>query len=225
MTNPKKYSIPSTISPDPLLSNSDKKKNIKEISAKVSECHLCDLSKNRIKPVVGEGSLDSLVVFIGEAPGRKENETGRPFVGSAGKLLDRMLSDIGLDRSQVYITNIVKCQPPRNRKPKSLEVRTCTQYLDKQLVIITPLLIAPMGNSAINHVQKRFGLERASVGNIHGRPTTIEAPWGHVIIFPLYHPAAVLYNKSLNPKLMQDFESLRALLDARAQERGVYVAQ
>jgi DNA polymerase len=112
----------------------------------------------------------------------------------------------------VYITNVVKCRPPRNRRPKSGEVRSCTPYLDEQLAVISPQVIAPMGNSATSHMLRRFGLGRASIGEIHGRPFEVEAPWGRVVLFPLYHPAAVLYNRGLEAELIEDFESLKDLL-------------
>jgi DNA polymerase len=194
------------------LSHAPKEELIGRVSEEVSGCRLCALSEGRLKPVVGEGSLDSLVVFVGEGPGRKEDESGRPFVGSAGKFLDKLLSHIGLDRSDVYITNVVKCRPPGNRRPKSVEVRSCTPYLDEQLVVISPRVIASMGNSATSHMLRRFGLGRASIGEIHGRLFEVEAPWGRVVLFPLYHPAAVLYNRGLEAELIEDFESLKALL-------------
>lgn len=175
---------------------------------------MCALSEGRLNPVVGEGSLDSLVVFVGEGPGRKEDETGRPFVGSAGKLLDQLLAHIGLDRSEVYITNVVKCRPPGNRRPKSGEVRSCTPYLEEQLTVISPRVIAPMGNSAAGHLLKMYDLERASIGEIHGRPFNVEVQWGSVTVFPLYHPAAVLYNRELEAELKMDFEALSELLVA-----------
>jgi uracil-DNA glycosylase family 4 len=186
---------------------------MKILEEQIQNCNRCGLCHSRRKAVLGEGNIESPLAFVGEAPGRKEDETGRPFVGSAGRLLDRLLSHIGLDRHEVYITNVVKCRPPGNRRPKSGEVRSCTPYLDEQLTAISPQVIAPMGNSATAHLLRRFGLERASIGEIHGRAIDVEAPWGRAVLFPLYHPAAVLYNRELEAELTQDFESLRALLD------------
>jgi len=194
------------------LSHASKEDLIGRVSEEVHGCRLCVLSEGRLNPVVGEGSLDSPVVFVGEGPGRKEDEAGRPFVGSAGRLLDKLLSHIGLDRSEVYITNVVKCRPPGNRRPKSGEVRSCTPYLDEQLAIISPRVISPMGNSAAAHLLKRFGLGRASIGEIHGRALEVEAPWGRAVLFPLYHPAAVLYNRGLEAEQIEDFESLGRML-------------
>lgn len=161
---------------------------------------------------MGEGNLNATVAFIGEAPGRREDETGRPFVGAAGRLLDCLLSNIGLGRGDVYIGNVLKCRPPNNRRPLLEEARACAPHLDRQLEIIEPRVIAPMGNSAIGHLMRRFGLTPAYIGRIHGRHFEAETSWGLVTIAPLYHPAAALYNIDLERVLKEDFESLRILL-------------
>lgn len=194
------------------MSQARKKQFIQRLTEEVLRCRRCSLCDGRKNPVIGEGSLCSPVALVGEAPGRKEDETGRPFVGSAGKLLDGLLSGIGLDRSKVYITNIVKCRPPGNRRPKAGEIRSCTPHLDQQLAVISPRIVAPMGNSATGYFLKRFGRGRASIGEIHGRPFEADAPWGLAIVLPLYHPAAVLYNRGLEAELRRDFESLSSLM-------------
>ena len=163
---------------------------------------------------MGEGNLDAAVAFIGEAPGRREDEMGRPFVGAAGQLLDCLLRGIGLGRGDVYIGNVLKCRPPNNRRPRVEEVEACTPHLERQLEIIEPNVIAPMGNSAIGYIMSWFGLEPTYIGQIHGRHFGAEAPWGGVVLFPLYHPAAALYNKELEGVLEEDFEALRRLLDS-----------
>ena len=161
---------------------------------------------------MGEGDLDSQVVFVGEAPGRREDETGRPFVGSAGKLLDRLLSGANLSRDRVFITNVVRCRPPGNRRPRREEVEACSGHLEKLLEIIGPGIIAPMGNSAIGHVFERFGVEGSVIGETHGKPIRVEAPWGEVVVFPLYHPAAAIYNRKLLTELERDMLELSRLL-------------
>lgn len=166
-----------------------------------------------MNPVVGEGNLDSPLVLVGEAPGRREDEQGKPFVGSAGKLLDSMLEGAGLERSKLFITNIVKCRPPKNRRPLSKEVKACSSHLETLLRIISPRVIAPMGNSSTGHFLRMFGLEKAKIGDIHGSVFRVEASWGDVILFPLYHPAAVLYNRTLEQDLKDDFASLKILLE------------
>ncbi|HIH88695.1 TPA: uracil-DNA glycosylase [Candidatus Bathyarchaeota archaeon] len=173
------------------------------------QCGLCEGAKNRVN---GEGDLDSRLVFVGEAPGRREDESGRPFVGSAGKLLDRLLAGAGLSRRGVFISNVVRCRPPGNRKPKGAEVEACSGHLDRLLGIIEPRVIAPMGNSAIEYVFARYGLGEAVIGDVHGKPLRAEAAWGGVTVFPLYHPAAAIYNRSLLGGLEADMTALAGLL-------------
>jgi uracil-DNA glycosylase len=161
---------------------------------------------------MGEGALDSRVVFVGEAPGRREDDTGRPFVGSAGKLLDRLLMKAGLNRVDVFITNVVRCRPPGNRRPKRGEVEACSGHLKKLLEIIQPDVIAPMGNSAIEHIFEMFGLEDGVIGEIHGTAYRVKAAWGGITLYPLYHPAAAIYNRNLIGELEMDVEGLATLL-------------
>ena len=189
-----------------------KYRQMKRLETEVAACTLCRLHESRLNTVPGEGSLDSPVVFIGEGPGRKEDEAGRPFVGSAGKLLTSMLEIVGLKREDVYIANIVKCRPPKNRRPRSDEVKACTPFLDRQLSLIAPSIIAPMGNSSVSHILKKYRLENAPIGDIHGSPFTVNAAWGEVKIFPLYHPAAILYNRSLESEMVKDFKALRKMM-------------
>ena len=186
---------------------------MKKLDEEVSNCQLCGLCEGRQNPVLGEGSLDATVMFIGEAPGRKEDEMGRPFVGSAGRVLDRLLDHIGLGREHVYIGNVVKCRPPYNRRPRSKEVEACSPHLERQLEIIEPDIVAPMGNSAIRHLMKRFGLNPSPIGKIHGKPCEVEAPWGRVVLLPMYHPAAAIYRRRLERVLEEDFESLKRIMD------------
>lgn len=195
-----------------LVTDLDKVKMFSELVADVADCRgcgLCDGAKNRVN---GEGDLDSRIVFVGEAPGRKEDESGRPFVGSAGKLLDRLLAGAGLGRDRVFISNIVRCRPPGNRKPKQSEVEACSCHIERLLVIIAPHVVAPMGNSAVEFLFERYGLGEATIGDVHGKPREVEMSWGKVIVFPLYHPAAAIYNRKLLGELDADMRALAALL-------------
>ncbi|MBN2334981.1 uracil-DNA glycosylase [Candidatus Bathyarchaeota archaeon] len=181
------------------------------VREEASACTRCPLWENRANAVVGSGNLDSPLVLVGEAPGRKEDESGLPFVGSAGKLLDRLLGEAGLTREDVFITNIVKCRPPKNRRPKKGEVDACERFIAEQLDIIRPRVVAPMGNSSINYFFEKHGLGKAVVGDVHGVEHEIEAGWGVFKLVPLYHPAAAIYTRRLVEELERDMKRLAGL--------------
>ncbi len=197
---------------DPIERMGDKEKRFKSLIFEVEKCDACLLCKGAKKRVVGEGNLNAAAVFIGEAPGRREDEMGRPFVGSAGKLLDRLLSDAGLKRDDIFITNIAKCRPPSNRRPKKDEIEACSIHLEKLLYLIRPRVVAPMGNSSLEYFYKRYGLEEIVIGDAHGKPVKILTSWGEAILYPLYHPAAGIYNRKLLGELGADMTSLTELL-------------
>ncbi|MFC1626710.1 uracil-DNA glycosylase [Patescibacteria group bacterium] len=171
--------------------------------------------KNNYQPVLGEGSCDAQIVIIGEAPGKKEAETGKPFCGSAGKILDRLLDSIALLRNDVYITNIIKDRPPNNRDPKQEEIHIYAPFLDQQLSIIQPNIIATLGRFSMSYIMKHYGLEDdlAPISKIHGSIHEILSPWGKTIIIPLYHPAASIYNQKIKPDMMNDFQQIKKLLN------------
>jgi DNA polymerase len=189
-----------------------KSERMRRLSEEIKKCLRCGLCRGRQNPVVGEGDLDAALMFVGEAPGRREDETGRPFVGAAGQRLDRLLHHIELDREDVYIGNVVKCRPPNNRRPRHEEIKVCSPHLEKQLEIIEPKIVAPMGNSSIGYFMGRFGLKSAPIGKIHGRHFRVKMPWGEMILFPLYHPAAAIYTRDLEQVMKKDFEVLGELL-------------
>jgi len=180
--------------------------SINQVSKEVTACTKCHLSETRQHAVPGEGSVEAKVVFVGEAPGEQEDAQGRPFVGAAGKLLTELLASIGLRREDVYITNIVKCRPPKNRPPRKDETSFCKPYLQRQLSLIAPKVICPMGNSAIHSLMA----SEKSVTDLHGIPFEV----GNVTYFPMYHPAAALYTFQLRRVLEEDFKKLQALLDS-----------
>ena len=153
--------------------------------------------------VPGEGSAEARIVVVGEAPGAKEDAAGRPFVGAAGKILDGLLDHAGLARADVFITNVVKARPPGNRDPRADEVAHHWPWLERQLEVIEPDLVVPLGR----HALKRFA-PAARIGEVHG--TCLEA--GGRALFPLYHPAAALHNPRLLPTLHEDARALRAAL-------------
>src|SRR5438132_5999974 len=161
---------------------------LKEIAVEVSTCPLCDLCKTRTKAVPGEGNPHAKIMFIGEGPGYHEDKQGRPFVGPAGQFLDELLASINLKRSDVFITNVVKCRPPNNRDPLPAEINACDDYLERQIAAINPQVIVTLGRFSM---AKFFGGEKIS--SIHGRARKID---GRICI-AMYHPAAGLHQQSL----------------------------
>jgi uracil-DNA glycosylase family 4 len=190
-------------------------------ASQVAVCTKCPLWKTRRTAVPGDGSGRSKVIFVGEAPGRSEDAQGRPFVGAAGKFLDELLSEIGVSREDVFITNVVKCRPPRNRAPKSLEVQTCTPYLDRQMRIIKPKFIVTLGNHATAYILSKAELPFSGITQVHGKAHEATILGVKVTVFPMFHPATVLYNPKYKTVLRQDFQSLKAEVERTLEsERG-----
>jgi len=174
----------------------------------IKECRRCELWKTRSNPVVGEGSLTAKVMFVGEAPGYYEDLKGRPFVGKAGKVLDELLESVGLERGEVYITNVLKCRPPGNRNPTVAEIKACTPYLDAQLGIIEPVVIATLGNFSLTYIFDKFALTPEKISKIHGKVFTVNTAASIKKIIPLYHPAVATYNPRMKEVLIEDFKVL-----------------
>jgi DNA polymerase len=156
--------------------------------------------------VPGEGDPDARVMFVGEAPGAKEDELGRPFVGRSGQLLDELLAEAGLDRESVYITNVVKARPPGNRDPRAAEVAHHMPWLEAQLALIQPTLVVPLGRHALAHFT-----DGARISEVHGTEIIERGR----TLFPLYHPAAALHNQSLRGTLVEDARALGRALSER----------
>lgn len=173
----------------------------------IQNCRKCILHKSRTKPVPGEGNLDADILFIGEAPGRQEDLSGRPFVGQAGKLLEALLKSIGLKREEVFITNVVKCRPPNNRDPKEEEVKACSVHTQAIIKLINPKVIVTLGNHSGKYVFSMLGgREWKGVSRMRGRIYELELrDLGKVLVIPTYHPAAALYNPKVRPALEKDF--------------------
>jgi DNA polymerase len=179
---------------------------LRELAEQVLVCPLCRLSITRTIAVPGEGPANARIMFIGEGPGEQEDRTGRPFVGAAGRLLDQLLLEAGLNRSEVFITSIVKCRPPGNRDPLPDEVAACRPYLNAQITLIAPKVICLLGRWAA-HSLLSPGLLMTKE---HGVPQEREG----ILYVPLYHPAAALHQPSLRPVLVEDMRRLAALLAA-----------
>lgn len=178
-----------------------------ELLKRVESCQRCELGKTRTNAVLGSGSADSRLMFVGEAPGYHEDQQGIPFVGQAGKLLDKLLGRIGLRRADVYVANVLKCRPPDNRDPLSSEIETCRPFLEEQISIIRPRVICTLGNFST----KLLSGKPDGISRIHGQPQAMPGYEG-ILLFPVYHPAAALYTPSNLKALEADFDQLPALL-------------
>ncbi len=166
--------------------------------------------KNKVHPVIGEGDYDADILFVGEAPGRNEAKTGRPFCGAAGKILDELLANAGIPRDHIYITNIVKDRPPFNRDPLPEEIAVYGPFLDRQIDIIQPKVIATLGRYAMQYIMKKFNKESeiVPIGQAHGKAYEAQASYGPITIVSLYHPAVAVYNVHTKETLKEDFNRL-----------------
>ena len=181
---------------------------VEEISIEVQTCKRCPLWETRKKSVPGAGNPEADILFVGEAPGRNEDMQGVPFVGRAGDILNHLLVSVGLDRDKIFITNVVKCRPPQNRNPAPGEIRACSPYLDRQIDAINPEIIATLGNFATSYVMQKFGLKPRPIGEVHGQAFEVSTLVHHLVVVPLYHPAAVIYDPSKMMILEKDFTLL-----------------
>ena len=176
---------------------------ISDVAKRVAVCTDCPLSKTRTLTVPGEGPHNAKIVFIGEGPGYHEDLSGRPFVGQAGRLLEQLLSSVGLKREEVFIANIVKCRPPSNRDPMPGEIAACRKYLDKQLELINPKLVVTLGRHSLG----RF-FPGDTIGKCHGKARSIDG----LTVYPVYHPAAGLRSKGLKKVMVEDFKAIPGFL-------------
>jgi DNA polymerase len=182
-------------------------KTLSELNRQVAFCKKCELWKTRRKPVFGEGLETAEIMLVGLGPGYHENLEGKPFVGAAGRLLDELLALAGLDKKEVYLTNIIKCYLPNNQ-PTEEEITACTPYLDKQIDMINPKTIIPLGNIANSYLFNKFKLPLGSMGNLHGEIFYISTLFSQVTIIPMYHPAAALRNPGLKDVVINDWRKL-----------------
>jgi len=191
----------------------DKQQQLDRVRASILENNICpELAAQATNLVMGDGNLNAEIVFIGEAPGKNEDEQGLPFVGAAGKFLNEMLAAAGMERSDVYITNIVKYRPPNNRDPLPEEKRAFWPYLLKQLQIIQPKVVITLGRHSMEYF-----LPGMRISQIHGQPKRIQFGDQKIVIIPLYHPAAALYNGSMRQTLIDDFVNVPKIIDMMKQ--------
>lgn len=197
------------------MKNEEKEGALAGLNRAMAETCTCALKETALHVVPGIGNADARIVFIGEAPGKKEDETGEPFVGAAGKFLNEMLASVGLNRDDIYITNVVKYRPPNNRDPLPEEVAACWSWLRAQIELIDPDIIILLGRHALERFVpgKRISVE-------HGKAFRRTVPdLGTYVFFALYHPAAALYNGSMRETLMKDFAKIPKILELLGNER------
>lgn len=182
-------------------------------AASLVDCRKCALCQERTQVVFGAGNPVADLMFVGEGPGFNEDKQGEPFVGQAGKLLNELLADICLSRSQVYIGNVIKCRPPRNRDPLPEEIEICSPHLMEQIRVIRPMVICTLGRFATRVIAST----QAPMSAVRGKAKELEVAGVPVIVFPVFHPAAALYTTANRGVLEQDFQKLKVLL-ARGRE-------
>jgi uracil-DNA glycosylase len=197
------------------MATDNKQKLLDQIKADILEKNICPhLAETATNLVMGDGNINADIVFIGEAPGKNEDEQGLPFVGAAGKFLNEMLSTAGMQRSDVYITNIVKYRPPNNRDPEPDEKKAFWPYLLRQLAVIKPKIVVTLGRHSMEYF-----LPGQKISAIHGEPKRITFGDDKLVVVPLYHPAAALYNGSMRSVLIDDFSRIPKIIDLIEKER------
>jgi uracil-DNA glycosylase family 4 len=191
------------------MSMQERREELTSVYRQARECTRCpQLASTRTQVVFGAGNANADLMFVGEAPGAKEDERGVPFVGAAGKLLDQLLEEVGLARADVFVGNVLKCRPPGNRDPLPAEIENCSSYLMRQVELIQPRVICTLGNFST----KLLRGDPTGISRLHGQAEIITIGNRAVRLYPLFHPAAALYTRSLLETLRADFERLPALL-------------
>jgi DNA polymerase len=186
----------------------ERREQLKQVYAEASRCVRCPLHHTRTNVVFGNGNADADLMFVGEAPGANEDRMGLPFVGAAGKLLDTLLSEIGMERSDVFVVNVLKCRPPDNRDPHPSEIEACQGYLHGQIELVEPAMICTLGNFST----KLLRGDVTGISRLHGREEIRVIGPRAVRLYPLYHPAAALYTRSTLDALRTDFHRIPELL-------------
>jgi len=190
----------------------ERRESLVELYHEARACTRCPLHASRTKVIFGSGNADADLMFVGEAPGQQEDVQGLPFVGRAGKLLDQLLEEVGLERGDVFITNVLKSRPPGNRDPQPDEIDACKPYLQRQIELIEPKVICTLGNFAT----KLLTRSQRGITGVHGRPQVHELGGRTVRVYPLYHPAAALRSTKTLEELREDFHGLPQLLEEPA---------
>jgi uracil-DNA glycosylase family 4 len=202
-------------------SAAERREQLKAVYEEARDCVRCPLHQTRTTVVFGSGNANADLMFIGEAPGANEDRLGLPFVGQAGKLLEKLLGEIGLERGDVFIANTLKCRPPDNRDPHPNEIETCQVYLSQQVELIEPSVICTLGNFAT----KLLRADTTGISRVHGQDEVRVIGSRAVRLYPLYHPAAALYTPSTLETLRSDFHRIPQLLALGAPEQPEWLEE
>lgn len=204
-------------SPHSEPSAEQRREALKEVYEQAQSCVRCaELARTRKSVVFGAGNADADLMFVGEAPGASEDQQGLPFVGAAGKLLEKLLGEIGLSRTDVFIGNVLKCRPPGNRDPQPLEIENCREYLYRQVELIQPRVICTLGNFSTKLLRE----DPTGITRLHGQPEVLTIGRRAVRLYPIFHPAAALYTPRMLETLREDFQRLPELLALPAPEQA-----
>jgi uracil-DNA glycosylase len=199
----------------------ERREALKQLYARTQSCTRCpELASTRKSVVFGSGNANADLMFIGEAPGANEDEQGVPFVGQAGKLLDKLLGEIDLVRADVWVSNVLKCRPPGNRDPLPLEIENCRDYLYEQVALIEPKVICTLGNFSTKLLRD----DKTGITQLHGQPELLALGRRMVRLYPIFHPAAALYTPRMLQTLREDFLRLPALLAMPAPEQPEWLS-
>jgi len=187
----------------------EQKSRIEKLRTQIAGCTRCALSQTRTNTVPGEGNVNADIMFIGEAPGRNEDLQGKPFVGRAGDVFDKLLKSIDLTREQIYLCNILKCRPPDNRNPQPSEINACIGSLDIQIKIVNPKVIGTLGNFSTAYIFEKFNVPPAKISEVAGKVIDITTPFGPKKIIPVFHPAVATYNVHKTDLLIEHFQAFK----------------
>ncbi len=210
------YHCPAMSSEQSQISAAERREALKEVFEQAQACVRCsELAATRKTVVFGAGNADADLMFVGEAPGASEDEQGLPFVGAAGKLLEKLLGEIGMARADVFIANTLKCRPPGNRDPQPVEIENCREYLYRQVELIQPRVICTLGNFSTKLLRE----DPTGITRLHGQPEVIAVGRRAVRLYPIFHPAAALYTPRMLETLREDFKRLPQLLALPAPEQ------
>ena len=187
----------------------EKRQAIDKLRKKIAKCTRCSLAETRTNTVPGEGDVNADIMFIGEAPGKNEDQQGKPFVGRAGSIFDKLLNSIDLTREQIFLCNILKCRPPENRTPLASEIKACVGSLDLQIKHVNPKVIGTLGAFSTYYIFEKFNIPPAKISAVAGTTIDVQTPFGPKKIVPVFHPAVATYDVNKTDLLISHFKAFK----------------